>query len=119
MKSLLNFAGWLLLLVVLGFGLVLYNAVHMPALRRLARQSDEIGMWTSEIELLRDSLDRATLLPETTFTAVFSFDELFGGAEGFAISKDGESSLRDIVTMLQQSSGAIAVTDDLKNWELL
>ncbi|HDQ98938.1 MAG TPA: hypothetical protein ENN51_01430 [candidate division WOR-3 bacterium] len=115
MKSLLSFVGWVLFLAAAVVGLVFYNAVHVPALRRLARQQTEVRMWTTEVESLKARVDRVRVVPETTFVAVFSFDELFGSAEGFSVSAGGESALRDIVTMLRQSAGPVTVighTDD-------
>ena len=110
MKGLFSYVGWLLFLGTAALGLIIYNAVHVPVLRREARQQEEIRLWTGELESLRDSLDRRTVSAETSFAAVFSFDELFGSDETFAVSAGGENTLRGIVTMLQQSTGTITVT---------
>lgn len=118
MRSLFSFLGWLLLLAVVALGLILYNAVHVPTLRRSARQLDEIGMWTSEIESLRADLDRRDVRPETAFAAIFTFDELFGSSEALAIGTGGESTLRGIVTMLQQSSETVTITGHTDAGEL-
>lgn len=118
MKSLFNFVGWVAFLAAVGLGLIIYNAVHLPALRRQARLQDEVRMWTSEVEVLRDSLDWVSAPTETVFVAVFTFEELFGASEAFAISSGGENTLREIVTMLRESSGIITVTGHTDSGEL-
>lgn len=118
MRSLFAFVGWVLFLAAVAGALVFYNAAHVPARRRLARQQGEVKMWTAEVESLRARVERAGTAPETAFVAVFSFDELFGSAESFAVSAGGESALRDIVTMLQRSSGRVTVTGHTDSGEL-
>jgi outer membrane protein OmpA-like peptidoglycan-associated protein len=118
MKNLLSYIGWLLFLATVAVGLILYNAVHVPTAGRLARQQSEIGMWTTEVESLRGQVARAAAPPETAFAGVFTFDELFGSSETFAIGAGGESTLRGIVTMLQQSSGTVMITGHTDAGEL-
>ncbi len=109
MKSLLNVLGWILFLVAVIVGLVFYNAGYVPVRNRLARQQEEIGMWTREVESLRRDLESAQAPAETAFVAVLTFAELFK-PDGFGISKPGEASLRGTVTMLQKSIGVIEIT---------
>ncbi|MFO7676001.1 MAG: OmpA family protein [bacterium] len=118
MKNTLSYVGWLAFLAVLAVGLILYNAVHLPVARRLARQQNEIGMWTVEVESLRAQAGRAAAPAETAFAAVFTFEELFGASEGLAIGAGGEGTLRGIVTMLQQAPGAVTVSGHTDSAEL-
>ena len=132
MKGWFSFAGWVLFLLAVAAGLVLYNARHLPVARELARQRGEISMWTSEVQGLQDSIVKLQRPEETEFLSILTDDELFNRPGMVELSETGEAALQELITDLQQTLGTIQVTghtaggdvpDDLKercadNWEV-
>ncbi len=115
MKGTFSFIGWVLFLLAVAGGLILYNAWYVPQARRLAQQQSEIGMWLGLTDSLRKQLDQAEVKPETAFFAVFTFDELFNGPESFKVTKQGEAALQVCVPELQKLKGLIEVTGHTDN----
>ncbi len=107
--------GWIVALVVVAVGLLFYNFGYLPQQDRLFRQQDEIQMWTAEVRNLTDQLQAAEAEPDTAYCVVFTFDELFAGAESFGLTPEGEAVLQECVTGLQQSGGTVEVAGHTDN----
>jgi hypothetical protein len=109
MKSFLSSFGWILFLVLAVFFLLFYNLAYLPRADRIVRQQNEINMWISQLQEMGDSLKMVQTPRDTAFSASFSFDELFGGAQDFKVAPSAESLLRTYIPTFQGSSGAVDV----------
>jgi chemotaxis protein MotB len=102
-------------LLLIGIGLVFYNFVYLPREARILRQRDENAMWTREVQSLTERLKATDNRPETTFSAVLLFDQLFAVSESFEVTSEGEAAVRECIPQIQKSTGVVEVighTDD-------
>ena len=67
-------------------------------------------MWIGQLQQMNDSVKRVQTQWDTTFSASFSFDELFGGAADLKLVPSAESLLQASITPLQSTAGPIEVT---------
>jgi flagellar motor protein MotB len=115
MKSWLSFSGWLLLLLAVAAGLVLYNFRFLPLERQVADQQRETRMWTQEVQGLHDSLAKLQAPDETMYFKTFTDEELFSRPGGLELSEAGRQALQDCITDLQALSGIVEVTGHTDN----
>lgn len=115
MKSLFSYLGWVLFLLIAGWFLLFYNLSYLPRAERIARQQQEIVMWTGQVQDLTDSLKQVEASWDTVFQASFAWDELFGGTDNMVLSRDGEAALRAYVPNLMASTGTIYVAGHTDN----
>jgi flagellar motor protein MotB len=108
-KGIVSSIGWILLLILAAVFLLFYNFAYIPRADRIVRQKNEIAMWTDQVQELSDSLQLVKRQNDTAFHATFTFDELFGGADPFTITPQGESALRAYVPTIQGLPGRIEV----------
>ncbi len=111
----IRYLGWMAALLMTVVGLVFYNFVYLPKQARILRQRDENAMWTREVQSLTERLNATARAPETTFSAVFLFDQLFAGSESFEVTSDGEAAVRECIQPLQQSTGVVEVIGHTDN----
>jgi len=109
MKSFLSSLGWMMFLALAVGFLLFYNFAYAPRADRIVRQQNEINMWIGQLQQMNDSVKRAQTRGDTTFSASFSFDELFGGAADLKLVPSAESLLQATITPLQSSAGPIEV----------
>ena len=109
MKSFLSSFGWILFLGLAVFFLLFYNFAYLPRADRIVRQQNEINMWIGQLQEMSDSLKMVQTQWDTAFSASFSFEELFGGAQDMKVAPSAESLLRTYIPTLQGSTGVIDV----------
>jgi chemotaxis protein MotB len=108
-RGFIGSVGWMLFLLLAVVFLLFYNLAYAPRADRIVRQQNEIAMWTGQVQELSDSLQLVKAQFDTVLRASFSFDELFGGADEFSITPQGESALRACVPAIQGLPGRIDV----------
>jgi len=109
MKAFFNNLGWILFLALAVVFLVFFNFGYAPKADRIVRQQHEIAMWTDHVAELTDSLRMVRAQWDTVFDASFTCDRLFGGADGFQVTPQGDSALRAIIPTLQTLTGKVEV----------
>ena len=115
MKSLFSYLGWILFLLAAGWFLLFYNLSYLPRAERIARQQQEIVMWTGQVQELTDSLKQVEASWDTAFQASFTWDELFGTSDNLEPTKDGAAALRAYVPNLAATTGTIYVSGHTDN----
>lgn len=111
----IRYLGWMAALLMIVVGLVFYNFVHLPKQARIVRQRDENAMWTREVQSLTEQLNATENRPQTSFTTVLLFDQLFADPESFEVTSDGEAAVRECIQRLQQSTGVVEVIGHTDN----
>jgi len=109
MKAFLSGLAWVLFLALAVVFLLFYNFAYLPRVNRIARQQNEIAMWTGQVQQLSDSLKALEASWDTAFNANLTFDELFGGGHNLQLTPSAEASLRSYVPTLQGLAGSVEV----------
>ncbi|MBM3315695.1 hypothetical protein FJY71_07670, partial [candidate division WOR-3 bacterium] len=115
MRRFFDGLGWVLFLLLAAAALVFYNVSYRPQAHRIARLKTEIGMWTTQVRSLTDSVGRSGGAGDTASRATLLYDVLFAAPDSFRVCASGEQALRGHVPELRASSGTVLVIGHTDN----
>jgi outer membrane protein OmpA-like peptidoglycan-associated protein len=106
----LKYLGWILLLVVLGAGIILYNTKYLALQNRLEQQVRETEMWMSKTEQAKHQSElnqtRQQMAPDVSLLLA----DVFPGVDSFNLTRLGQDTLAALATQLRPTKGSITVT---------
>ncbi|MEO0077276.1 MAG: hypothetical protein ABIK19_06385, partial [candidate division WOR-3 bacterium] len=114
MKSL----GWLLFLIAIGVGLILYNLYYLPLQEERRRLADENLMWQNQIKELQNKLN-VTDTAKTFLSQTFLWDDLFLEPTSFTLSEPAQIIIKDLIPTLQSTNKPIIVAGHSDNQPIL
>jgi outer membrane protein OmpA-like peptidoglycan-associated protein len=111
----MKFLGWILFLVVLGAGIVLYNTSYLPLRGRLDQQVRETEMWIGKTEQLRQQSVLEQTRQRMTPDVSLLLADVFPSMDSFGLTRLGRDTLMSLANELRRTRGRIVLsvfTDD-------
>ncbi|MCX8015503.1 MAG: OmpA family protein, partial [candidate division WOR-3 bacterium] len=110
----MKFLGWLLFLITIGIGLILYNLYYLPLQVERKKLAEENLMWQNQLKELQSKLNTADTT-QVLFSQTFLWDDLFLEPNSFTISEPAQVILKDLIPTLQATDKAIIVAGHSDN----
>jgi outer membrane protein OmpA-like peptidoglycan-associated protein len=111
----LKYLGWILLLVVLTIGIILYSTKYQALQNRLDQQARETEMWIGKTEQMKRKAalgeTRQRMAPDVSLLLA----DVFPGMDSFNLTRIGRDTLATLAKQLRFTQGQITVsvfTDD-------
>jgi flagellar motor protein MotB len=106
---------WILLLLVIGIGLVIYNFKYLPLQDEYFKITNENLMWQAQVKELENKLNETSgnLIP--IFSQTYLWNDLFESTNSLDLTEPAKSMLKEIVTKLQETSGDIIIAGHSDN----
>jgi flagellar motor protein MotB len=115
MEEPVKYLGWIVLIVVLVIGVVLYNTKYLALQNRFDQQAREAEMWMSKTEEAKRrsdlNLTRQQMAPDVSLLLA----DVFPNTDSFSLTKWAKDTLSAITNELRRTKGVIVVsvyTDD-------
>ena len=111
----MKYLGWIVLIIVLVIGAILYNTKYLALQNQLESKSRELEMWLTKVEQVKQQSDlnvtRQQMAPEVSLLLA----DVFPGIDSFGLTKWAKDTLTAITNELRRTKGVIVVsvyTDD-------
>jgi len=109
MKSL----GWILFLVLIAIGLLIYNIRYLPLQDENTRLTNENLMWQNQVKELQDKLNSTVLEP--LYTQTLLWDDLFSEPTSFTLTEPAQLIIKEIIPKLNETNHEIIVAGYVDN----
>ncbi len=115
----MKFFGWLLFLIAVGVGLLLYNLRYLPLVDEHTRLVNENLMWQTQVKELQNKLNSTGASQQPLFSQTFLWDDLFPEPTSFTLTEPAQLMLKEIIPSLQETSDEIIVAGHSDNQPVL
>ena len=99
--------GWILFLVIIAIGLLIYNVRYLPLQDENTRLTNENLMWQNQVKELEDKSNSTVLEP--LYTQTFLWDDLFSEPTSFTLTEPAQLILKDMIPKLNETNNEIMV----------
>jgi flagellar motor protein MotB len=99
--------GWILFLVIIAIGLLIYNIRYLPLQDENTRLTNENLMWQNQVKELEDKLNSTVLEP--LYTQTLLWDDLFSEPASFTLTEPAQLILKDMIPKLNETNNEIIV----------
>jgi flagellar motor protein MotB len=99
--------GWILFLVIIAIGLLIYNIRYLPMQDENTRLTNENLMWQNQVKELEDKLNSTVLEP--LYTQTLLWDDLFSEPASFTLTEPAQLILKDMIPKLNETNNEIIV----------
>jgi outer membrane protein OmpA-like peptidoglycan-associated protein len=99
--------GWILFLVIIAIGLLIYNVRYLPLQDENTRLNNENVMWQNQVKELQDKLNSTVLEP--LYSQTFLWDDLFSEPTNFTLTEPAQLIIKEIVPKLNETNHEIIV----------
>lgn len=106
---------WILLLLVIGIGLVLYNSKYLPLQDEHFKLTNENLMWQAQVKELENKLNQTSETLTPVFSQTYQWDDLFENINSVNLTEPAKLMLREIVSKLQETRGDIIIAGHSDN----
>lgn len=107
--------GWILFLIAIAIGLVIYNLKYLPMQDEFARSVNENLMWQAQVKELENRLNQTSEYLTPVFTQVYQWDDLFENTHSLNLTEPAKVILREIISKLQETRGDIIIAGHSDN----
>jgi outer membrane protein OmpA-like peptidoglycan-associated protein len=114
-EELMKYLGWILLIIVLVAGIILYNTKYVALQNSFKGQSAEMEMWMSKTEQAKRQSDLNATRQEMAPDVSLLLADVFPSTDSFNLTKWAKDTLSAVTNELRRTKGEIVVsvyTDD-------